>query len=111
MAGHNYALLTPSATANIGFGGPGSVLAGVFNQSLTAQTNSIAVYDAPASATASPTTPTTNLPNGYPLLFRVTVGAGNSGLLGNLNLKCNYGFVIVPAGAMNGDGGLTFLYD
>lgn len=111
MSGHNYSLLAPSATANINFGTQGSVLAGVFNQSLTSQSNGIAVYDAPASAVASPTTAAPGFPNGFPLLFRVTVGAGNSGLLGNLNLRVNYGLVIVPAGAMNSDGGLTFLYD
>lgn len=111
MAGHNYGPIPSSSTANIAFGTSGSVIAGLFNQSLTAQSNSVGVYDAPASAVANPASATTTLPNGYPLLFRVTLGAGNSGLLGSLNLRCNYGIVVVPAGAMNSDGGITLLYD
>lgn len=111
MAGHNYAIIGPSAGANISFGTAGSVLAGICNQSLSAQSSGIAVYDAPASAVSSPTSAAPGFPNGYTLLFRVTLGAGNSGLLGSLNLQTKNGFVIVPAGTMNSDGGLTFLYD
>lgn len=111
MSGHNKAFLPGSSTANIAFGTNGSSLVAVLNQSNTAQSNGIAVYDAPASAVASPTSAVPGLPNGYPLLFRVTVGSGNSGLLGSLNLHIDYGVVIVPSGIQNSDGGLTFLYD
>lgn len=111
MAGHAYSAVPASSTANVAFGNNGSTLVGLFNQSLAVQTNSVAVYDAAASAVANPAAAAPNLPNGYPLLFRINIGAGNNGLLGNLNIRLNYGCVIVPAGAMNSDGGITALYD
>ena len=105
MAGNNYATIPAAGSSNLALGTQGTVLVGVVNQSLTNQAASIQVWDAPASAVASPSGYT-----GAKLLFQAYLTAGNSGLLGNLNIRVNYGVVVVPSAAANADGGWTFLY-
>ena len=99
----NYAVLplsTSSATNLVS--APNAILVGLWNQSLSAQTNPIAFYDAPGTTSTN-----------YNLLLNWQPSGGQIkwfGLGETFGIDLQNGLLAVPAGALNSDGGILAIY-
>lgn len=105
--GHNTAFIAKNTAAGIQFGTNGSVLVGIMNQSVNQQSSPVSIYDGPsvAAVLANPTA--------FNLIYQPVLGGGQilDVTILNAGIRFNQGVVAIPNGAMNADGGLTFLYD